>query len=158
MPTPGDHPATFEGLCDYLTECKVGRHFRESNLIYHKNRAWNGARHIVPPHEFWPNMVPTLHLADLIRAAHGGPITILCGYRCDAYNDLIKSESDNHPRFGALDLQVGLGKRRAFARLTQRIVGAHRDHGFYVGLGLYPAFVHIDVNLYARQRNWGTLR
>ena len=157
MARPEDYPCTFEGLCEYLEGCGVGRHFRELNLIHHKNRTWTGASYIVPPQSDWPNILPTMRLADYLREAWDAPLRILSGYRCPEYNALVGSKSTNHVRFGALDLQARWGGRILFARLTRRIVQVARDHGEYVGLGLYPSFVHIDVGLYARQRNWGSM-
>lgn len=157
MNRPEDYAPTFDGLCLYLEGCGVGRYFRELALVYHKNRKWKGERYVVPPQNLWPAMVPTMRLADLARAAWGRPLRDISGYRCPEYNSLVLSASQNHVRFGALDLQARLGTRRKFARMMARLVEAERDHGAKVGLGLYPSFVHIDVGLYDKNRNWGTM-
>jgi len=155
-PDPKNYPLSWIGLESYLRHMNAGHFFRHRSLIFHKNPAWTGERHPIPPHESWSNMVPTLKLADRIRAACGFPVYCLCGYRCEAYNELVRSSSANHVQFGALDLYAkGPLNRRKLRNVARRMVDIERKHGHFVGFGWYGTrFVHVDVGLHDRQRNW----
>lgn len=110
-------------------------------------------KHVVPPRELWDNSIPTLQLADAIRAEWDNPIHVLSGYRSKAYNIAVGgAPNSQHLHFRALDLTPKNGKLVEFFKCVQRVVDKWRAEGNQVGLGVYRSFNHIDVGF--KTRNW----
>lgn len=115
----------------------------------------------LPPKELWPNIWPTLRVAQFIVRDTLGPTILSSVYRSPAYNRAIGSTNpanpriltgpgSYHPRFNAIDLSVrGVSPRRVYELLL-----AERRRGNWTGgLGLYRTFVHIDTR--PSKATWG---
>lgn len=113
---------------------------------------------VVPPSSMWPTMIPTLRLAEAIRAAwvddirlRGCDVTrcgisVISGYRPGWYNTRIGGAKESqHMRFAALDLTPINGEVGHFMRVAQLTVVSLGDSMRRVGFGRYDTFVHIDT-------------
>ncbi len=104
-----------------------------------------GVLNHTPPRSLWPNIVPTLRVADDLRDSFGEPCIILSSYRSPEYNRAVGgAPASLHMEFKALDISMPLaGARQVYRRLVEWR-GAGRFTG---GLGLYPSsgFVHLDT-------------
>lgn len=111
----------------------------------------------VPPREMWDNMIPTLRLAERIRAAwvddirqRGGDVTrcgigVLSGYRPPWYNARVGGALlSQHMAFKALDIHPGNRELGHFMRVVTMTLAAERDLRA-IGVGRYDTFVHIDT-------------
>lgn len=119
-----------------------------------------------PPVDLWPNMIPTLRLAEAIRAAwhrdignRGGDVTrcglsVISGYRPDWYNRRVKgAPRSQHVRFSALDLSPINGEFGRFLRVASATIEAMGDGKRVVGFGRYDTFIHVDTGRVAFT-NW----
>lgn len=87
----------FERFCQGLGL----RHFAAPELLTKCGRPDNA----VPPARLWPNIVPTILVADRLRATVEAPVVVLSGYRTPAYNARIGgATTSQHLAFGALDI------------------------------------------------------
>jgi hypothetical protein len=112
---------------------------------------------VVPPKDFWPSIIPTLRLAERMRAAwvddvklRGGHVTragiaVVSGYRPPWYNARVGGAlQSQHMRFTALDLRPVNGELGHFMRVASMTVASERDLKA-VGYGRYDTFIHIDT-------------
>lgn len=117
------------------------RHFSPKEILFLGNGNKRLKVNTQPPESLWRNIVPTAWVADLARARYGKPIRVLSGYRNQAYNSAIGGASaSQHMKFTALDLGCDDPKRLHEILSDFRAAGVFRG-----GLGLYPAFVHLDT-------------
>jgi uncharacterized protein YcbK (DUF882 family) len=106
------------------------------------------------PDELIDHIIPTVRIAEAIRAAWGGPVRVVSGYRPVAYNREVGSnDTSQHVFFRALDLAPVRGSMREFHRVCTDVVREHRRDRA-VGLGLYDAFIHIDTGGHQHSRSW----
>ena len=105
------------------------------------------ARHVVPPPELWPNIIPVLRILDRFRFWLGKPVTGYSGYRHSWYNAQIDGSSTSfHMQNGALDF--GFGDRfegyldyDLFLHWFERLYRQKGD-----GTGRYASnFIHVDT-------------
>ena len=125
------------------------RHFTPGEIIAQSERIRGGVTNSLPPEKLWPNIVPTLWVADQLRRHLGYPLIITSAYRSEEYNKkcggAVRSQHKNNT---ALDLIPRVTPREAFNALKKL-----RDAGaFQGGLGLYTSFVHIDTR--GRNATW----
>ena len=135
------------------------RHFKGREFTPYWSRTLDGVRNARPHESLWPNIVPTLIVADEAREQLGQPITISSSYRRPAYNAAVGGEENSfHMRFMALDLQSPAGPKAlhaVFKRLRGtrfKLPGNAGSFIFRGGIGLYPTFVHVDTR--GKDANW----
>lgn len=114
-----------------------------------------------PPVQWWDRMIPTLELAEEIRARVGHPLVVGNGYRPDPQNRMVGgARRSKHKYFRALDLDLPKGYN-SHAHQTAFYTAAcavFLEHGYdaKMGLGLYRPWrgtrVHIDAG--SRRRYW----
>lgn len=105
--------------------------------------ACRGRNHF-PPEELWRVLVPTARFADALRGRLGSPVTILSGFRSDAYNRCIGGAGESrHRMFNALDLAPRGASVGALWQAARAIRA--ETPGFAGGIGKYRSFVHIDT-------------
>jgi hypothetical protein len=111
-----------------LEVCPVGREAK-------------GVKLQAPPCTLWANMIPTLRVAEWLRARFGRPVIINSGYRDGAYNRAIGStDASQHVQFRAIDIRIpGVASDEIVAALE-----VHPQAGT-LGIGRYNTFVHIDT-------------
>lgn len=114
------------------------RHFHPSEIVH--------LRAGVPPRELWPNILPTLAVAERIRGrlrvhVDRAVILVTSGYRSPEYNERVGGAPESlHVEFNALDIwspQVPAGVLADYARSD--------PDAARMGIGEYPGFVHIDT-------------
>ena len=106
----------------------------------------------LPPRELWHNLLPTLRVADELRARLEVPLRIVVSaYRSPQYNAKCPGASpySQHLQNRALDLIFDCGPDKAFAMAEQ----LRAEGKFTGGLGLYNSFIHIDTR--GRNATWG---
>lgn len=135
-------------------------HFRGKEVADYANRTRGRVKNSVPPEAIWPNIIPTLIVANELREMMDVPLTITSAYRSPSYNTAVGGETGSyHMRFMALDLIPSNGNVKFLAECARKI----RGHQFKVpgsndsfvwmgGIGVYPNFVHIDCRGY--NANW----
>lgn len=120
-------------------------------IAAYSTRTHSGVRNSMPPRELWPNILPTIRLAEELRE-HFGPTRILSAYRSPAYNAVIdgSAKDSQHVRFTALDLVCVAGTPREWAAFlrSRRSAGAFKG-----GIGTYRTFVHVDTR--GHNADWG---
>lgn len=134
--------------------------FKGTEIADYANRVRDGVRNKLPPESLWPNIVPTLIVADALRAAVGVPLTITSAYRAPAYNAAVGGETNSyHMRFMALDVapfSIGAKRLAAAARKLRGkkfvVPDSRESFVWRGGVGEYPKFVHIDCRGY--DANW----
>lgn len=112
-----------------------------------------------PPRDWWDRMIPTLQIAESIRAELGCPLIVGNGYRPPAENKRVGgARRSQHLFFRALDLDLPRG-RRDLASDFYRLAGIEflaKGRDLKMGLGLYRAWegtrVHVDTGY--RRRHW----
>lgn len=121
-------------------------------------RSW-GKNH-VPSKDLWPNIIPTLAVAEIIRAAWAElvddpRIRVNSGIRPDDYNRYVGGgESSEHKEFKALDLSPMNGMISKFKMVVVAVVTSLRLCGEWnIGLGIYNTFIHIDTNAVGKRVN-----
>ncbi len=132
------------------------RHFSAEELLF-MGESHNNPKHpgfglnSLPPPEFWPNIVPTIIVADRLREASGGPLTILSAFRNSGYNEAIDgSKQSQHVKFTALDVR---SKVWTPAQCFDWLRKDRAAGGFVGGLGAYETFTHIDCR--GTNATWG---
>jgi hypothetical protein len=76
-----------------------------------------GTKNSPPPQRLWDNIIPTALVLDELRAHYGKSITLISGYRSEAYNQAAKSKDDadgyhgraktsQHMAFSAFDFRI----------------------------------------------------
>lgn len=102
-----------------------------------------GSNHL-PPTSMWRTFSPTALFADAIRARLGSPVTVLSGYRSEAYNACIGGAAQSqHKLFCALDIAPLSASVDALWSVA-RALRAETPQ-FAGGIGKYNSFVHIDT-------------
>ena len=127
---------------------------------------WRGGDFALPADHELDRIVATAQLADRIRDAWGGPLTVSSGYRPPEYNRAVGgSPRSQHIPFRALDIHpadwANFDLNRYFDVVRSVVAGA-RQAGWNVGLGLYyerpngdDRFAHIDVGAETgHNRSW----
>ena len=114
-----------------------------------------------PPRRLWPNVIPTLWLAEGLRERMGCPLLIGNGYRPKDLNRRVGgARYSRHITFRALDLDLGRyassGDQGEFYRCAAEIFLEHREE-YGAGLGLYRAWkgsrIHLDTGR-RRSAHW----
>jgi uncharacterized protein YcbK (DUF882 family) len=86
-------------------------------------------------------LVDVAKIAQTIRN-ETGPLRVISGYRCPAYNRLVGGATGSRHMSGmAMDLRP---TRISVDELVAAIERLARQHGWKIGVGVYPTFVHID--------------
>ena len=97
----------------------------------------------VPPAALWWNILPTVAIADLLRAKFGR-IGVNSGYRDRIYNKKVGGAKDSyHIKFNALDLRSLEGHDVGEMALFLQLKGWKS----LMGLGVYTGFIHIDTRV-----------
>jgi hypothetical protein len=136
------------------------RHFKGAEITAYATRKRGRVSNALPHESLWPNIVPTLIVADELREMLDVPLTITSAYRSPAYNAAVGGEPNSfHMRFMALDLIPQGATPRALAAAAKRlrgrtfkIPGTNDSFVFRGGIGTYNSFVHIDTR--GRDANW----
>jgi uncharacterized protein YcbK (DUF882 family) len=106
-----------------------------------------------PPRKLWPNILPTLDIADTARFNIKKPLRISSAYRSPAYNKSIgagAATNSQHIQFRALDLAAPPATlKKLYAELM-----AMRARGYKIAIGRYPGFIHIDTR--GTNASWGS--
>ena len=114
-----------------------------------------------PPRDWWPRMIPTLELAEMLRAEVGHPLVVGNGYRPNPYNRQVGgARRSQHLFFRALDLDLPKSNKSSKdqRRFYEAAGSIYLDHGdaYKMGLGLYRLHkgtrVHVDTGY--RKRAW----
>jgi len=89
-------------------------------------------------------LVPLCQSLEVLRALFKSPITILSGYRTDAYNARIGgARNSQHLKGRAADIKVkGVDPAQVAAAIEAAIARGDMLPG---GLGRYPTFCHYDI-------------
>jgi hypothetical protein len=119
--------------------------------------------YVVPAVEVWPRILPALMVLDRYRHVHGKPVASISGFRCAAYNWQIGGAKDSrHMEFKAVDFYPTRsditiqGKGKFLDYRGFRDFFAHMYRESKDGLGIYDAFIHLDVGTrgIAKSKNW----
>ncbi len=122
-------PPTYHGLDRFLDAHNV------ENFHAHEI-----STRVAPPKELWPNILPTLRFAELLRKVFG-PITVTSGYRAPVHNDEVGGAPNSlHLSFNALDVKAARGRPHQWAAELRGLGLAELG-----GIGTYGSFVHIDT-------------
>lgn len=125
------------------------RYFKAHELFYRGSSDSYLKLNTDPPASLWNNIIPTVKVADAIRAKVGKPVTISSAYRSPAYNKAVGGETNSyHTKFMALDIQSSVGA----SALLQAAKDLRNAGLFKGGIGRYPTFIHIDTRGY--NANW----
>ena len=102
-----------------------------------------GAVNLEPPSHFWPRIVQTVKVLEVLREYYGRPVKITSAYRSPKYNAAIGGvKSSQHIQFRAIDFQIPGVPPKDVARKLRDL----RNAGMFKGwIGLYPTFVHLDT-------------
>jgi hypothetical protein len=117
-------------------------HFGPSEVLTLGAAHASNGLNTLPPLSIVHAIMPTLVVVDSLRDHLKSPVTILSGYRSDAYNKAIKgAKASMHRQFRALDISA----KKHTAAEVWGILKRWRDQGLWIGgLGKYETFVHID--------------
>jgi len=125
-------------------------YFSAEELIRPHRNVRYGVQNTIPPKELWESLVPTLRVADTLRARLNVRVTVLSAYRSFDYNSAIGGASrSQHMRNRALDLRFDCSSDEAYAMA----VALRQEGGFKGGIGWYPSFIHIDTR--GQNVEWG---
>lgn len=128
------------------------RYIAPHEVISAHRRERNGVANVLPPRQYWRNMIPTLRVADELRHRLGVKLRyITSAFRSPEYNAQCPGASPRsyHTKNLALDLVYDCDPQIAMDEAMKM-----RDEGiFRGGLGLYQTFIHIDTR--GRNANWG---
>jgi hypothetical protein len=128
------------------------QHIPVNQILLSHVKKRQGISNRLPPRELWGNMVPTLYVADALAGELGEEAAeVVSAYRSEDYNAQCPGAARNsqHRRNGALDLMFRAKPSRvAAAARSLRGQGLFRG-----GVGLYPAFTHIDTR--GENADWG---
>jgi len=117
------------------------KNFNADELLVGRYRKDNGP----PPITMWHNIVPTIVVLDALRDELGASITLISGYRTEAYNDPEKNKGraplSQHQAFTALDFKVsGVKPETVKAKLR----AWENDRWFYSALAFERKAVRIS--------------
>ena len=110
-----------------------------------------------PPAWITSRLRPLCVALEVLRGAIGKPITILSGFRTEAYNRRIGgARASQHVEGRAADIVVpGL----TAAKVHAVVLALHAEGKIAIGgLGAYPNFTHVDVRPAAKLARWGGSR
>jgi len=151
-------PTKEETLGDFLKRNGI-LHFSASEVLTMRRL---GVEVDPPRREWWPRIIPTLWLAEMLRSELGCPLVIGNGYRPEPYNARVGgAKNSQHLHFRAVDLDLPMNHRsRALQeRFYEVAAGLYLDPAFEalkVGLGLYRPWrgtrIHLDTGF--RRRHW----
>ena len=148
-------PLNFSQAQDYRDFLAIHplRYLSPGEIIRPHMKTRNGVPCGIPPREYWTNILPTLAVADELRARLGWPLlAIASAYRSPAYNAKCPGAvpGSQHTFNRALDLVYDGPSEEVFAAAL-----ALRAEGFFSGgLGLYDGFIHLDTR--GHDATWGT--
>jgi len=117
--------------------------------------ARHGFQRAAYPPDFYDRLGVLCTMLEVIREAIGNtPITILSGYRSEAYNRKIGgAKHSQHVQGRAADIKcANWTARQVHEAIMERRVRGHLP--WLGGLGLYPTFVHVDVRPSDRLVRW----
>jgi uncharacterized protein YcbK (DUF882 family) len=147
---------------EHLIDLLKLRHFSGAELTAYWTRKRGKVQNSMPHESLWPNIVPTLIVADELREQIGAACTILSSYRSPAYNAAVGGERASlHMQFRALDLTFTKGTPQQWQAIARKLRGTKfklpDNGGNFVwkgGIGLYVQshFIHIDTRGY--DANW----
>lgn len=119
------------------------------------------ARRALPPEALWSRIIPTLQVAERLRARHGVTyIIVTSGYRDPNHNRQVGGAPNSlHVSFNALDLvPMKTSTEPVPIREIAKLLNEDPLRPF-MGLGIYNTFVHIDTRgLFTRNARgslWG---
>lgn len=125
---------------------------------FHLSEFGQKARHGLPAIEYpaaWINdrLRPLCHRMEALRYHLGKPITIISGYRSEAYNRKIGgARHSQHVAGRAADIVVlGVEARKVHSLCLKLVAAGELRLG---GLGEYPGFVHLDLRDSSRLVRW----
>lgn len=106
----------------------------------------------LPPVGLWPNILPTLEQADVLRGFFGQPLRILSAYRSPEYNKSIDGATRSfHTKFMALDLTPVKSSPAEIIRLKGCVEVLIKRGQITGGAGRYSWGVHLDCG---PRRDW----
>jgi uncharacterized protein YcbK (DUF882 family) len=148
-------------MLDELQEFIEGhgvRHFTAKEILRLRRL---GEDESCPPRDMWPNIIPAIKLAEILREKLGHPLVVGNGYRSKATNKRVGgARRSQHMFFRALDLDLPKSHssrehQEAFYQAACELWLRCGD-GYKMGLGLYRPWrgsrVHIDAGY--RKRYW----
>lgn len=113
-------------------------------LVYHGVKYFKAGELYTPGDKprllLWPNIIPTLFVADALREEFG-PTVVTSGYRGWLHNKEVGGSRDSmHLYFNALDLKPERGTPDQWKQFLM-------DSGFALwgGVGRYASFIHVDT-------------
>lgn len=145
----------FPAFEEFIRGLKI-MHFTPMEFLFLGSSNTSGkckGKNRLPPKALWPNIAKTARMLDRIRATLGAPISILSGYRSEAYNDCVDGKPGSpHKRFNAIDWRCTSGSVSEWATVARQVRASHSD--FRGGIGIYPGkrFIHIDTR--GVNRDW----
>jgi uncharacterized protein YcbK (DUF882 family) len=103
------------------------------------------------PDEVKQQIIKVAQQLEILRAALGKPININSGYRSPAHNAAVGGVTNSFHKLGmAADMRVkGLTPKQLHNKIEELIAAGKMTQG---GLGLYPTFVHYDIQ--GKKRRW----
>lgn len=157
LPTSG-YQQTPEDLDRYLRANGI-RYFSGQELSRPRHAdvaARLGYAHFVPPVEWWPRLLVTARVADMLREAAGSPVKAYNAWRPSDYNVAVGGAAEgDHPSARAIDLSFA--DRASWARAVQRILQMYdvRDN-LSIGVGTPPnqLVIHVGVDSARGHRRW----
>jgi len=150
-------PRENDSFHDYISRHAPGDFAAHELIVMVRSHIITG----VPPSKMWPNIIPTIAVAQELRNRMGHPLIVGNGYRPKALNKRVGgARRSKHITFQALDLDLPMDRR---SRANQELFYASAveiflDFGIKLkmGLGLYRHWrgtrVHIDTG--CRRRYW----
>ena len=112
-----------------------------------------GGTDVIPPEEYWQNIIPTAEILGLIER-EVGHVNVTSTYRPLEYNRRIgSSDGSQHVQNTAIDFWSPNATTRQLHQLALHL--RDNENLFTGGIGIYPSsgFVHIDTRGY--DANWG---
>jgi hypothetical protein len=150
-------PTSDQTLQDYLTACGI-QHFSAIECLTMRRA---GVVVDPPPRAWWPRIIPTLRVAEMLRDILGHGLIVGNGYRPKAENRKAGgARNSQHIHFRALDLdlpkgQHSSGNRKRFYEAAVSLWLTLGDE-YQIGCGLYSprggSRVHIDTGY--KKRRW----
>lgn len=159
LPAPLSARRDLEGLRWHMHANGVGQHFsaREIAAPHQRQKASEcGYTQLVPPGHTWGVVCLLVWIADQMREAAAGPVTMRNLWRPQSYNTLVASsgiESD-HPNACGMDLDFGTPERREAA--LEWLVGwlGRTSNAARLSVGLGGSTLHIGVLSPRGSRYW----
>lgn len=156
---PSSMASKAKDLASFINDLGL-RRFKGQEIAAYATRKRGQIVNSLPHESLWPNIVPTLIVADELREVIDVPLTITSAYRSPMYNRAVGGERNSyHMQFKALDLVPQGATPRALAAAARKlrgrkfkIPGTNDSFVFRGGIGTYETFVHIDTRGY--DANW----